>query len=220
MIILADQPLVFVIIATVVILVVLAVGALLFFRGFEHFARRALERRYTDLTIHPVPQTGDVVLAYHTYHGFIAWFTQTHHYVFLSPEDARTLLGRLLRFNLIWGLVTPGALFIPPLAILNYFAQRRSIVAQECTGEFSGLYTNGLPSKCPKSVGIAVSETPTAFHRFIGWILAGLCASFCVCSIAGFATGKTEGAIGGAIGAMLFGWIARDWLGISKHSPK
>ena len=76
-----------------------------------------------------------MILTYHTYHGFIAWFTQTPHQVALPPDDARKLLGRLLRFNLMWGLVTYGALFIPPLAILNYFAQRRSIAKQAAHGD-------------------------------------------------------------------------------------
>lgn len=107
-----------IVVVTVAILLVFGFGALLLFRGFENSARRALERKYRDLVIHPVPQYGDVLLEFHTYHGLIAWFTQTGHRVYLSPDDARKLLGRLLRFNLTWGLVTPGSLFIPPLAIM------------------------------------------------------------------------------------------------------
>ncbi len=107
------------------------------FRGFESLARRSLQRRYSGLQVHAEPQPGDVLITYHTYHGFVAWFTQTPHQVALPPDDARTLLGRLLRFNLQWGLVTYGALFIPPLAILNYLGQRRSIARQEANGGYS-----------------------------------------------------------------------------------
>lgn len=216
---LADQPPAFAIIAIAVIVIAIAFGALLLFRIFEHLARRALERGYADLIIHPVPQPGNVVLSYHTYHGFIAWFTQTHHYVFLAPADARKLLGRLLRFNLTWGLVTPGALFIPPLAILNFFAQRRSIADQESAGGFSGLNSNGFksaPVKVLLSTDFVISESPSAFHRFLGWVLAGLCVTFCISSVVCFATGEFDVAIAGVMVAMLFGWVARDWLGISK----
>lgn len=113
------------------IIVGLFAFAFFLFRGYEYLARRALVRRYNGLDVHAVPQAGDVILTYHTYHGFIAWFTQTPHQVALPPDDARKLLGRLLRFNLTWGLVTYGALFIPPLALFNYFSQRRSIDEQE-----------------------------------------------------------------------------------------
>ena len=101
-VILADQIPVVAIVISVAILVGLVVGAVFLFRGYERLARQSLERKYGDLVIHPDPQPGDVILTYHTYHGFIAWFTQTPHHVALPPEDARRLLGRLLRFNLMW----------------------------------------------------------------------------------------------------------------------
>jgi hypothetical protein len=37
----------------------------------------------------------------------------------------------LLRFNLTWGMLSYGLLFVPLLAIGNYFAQKRSIAKQE-----------------------------------------------------------------------------------------
>jgi hypothetical protein len=116
---------------TVALFLSLVVGALFFYRTYESLARRSLQRRYTGLDVHETPDEHDVVVTYHTYHGFLAWVTQTPHHVALPPDDARRLLARLCRFNLTWGLVTYGALFIPPLAILNYFAQRRSIAGQE-----------------------------------------------------------------------------------------
>lgn len=121
------------IVATIVFFVLLGVLVLFGLRGYEALARRSLRRKYRGLTIHDVPQTGDVVVTYHSYHGLIAWVTQTPHQVALPPDDARRLLGRLLRFNLLWGLFSYGALFVPPIAILNYIAQRRSIAAGTST---------------------------------------------------------------------------------------
>lgn len=123
----------FVILIGCAVVVGFGVLALWFFRRHEDLALRSLKRRYADLEVHSEPLDGDVILTYHTYHGFLAWFTQIPHHVNLPPDDARKLLGRLLRFNLKWGLVTYGAAFVPPLAILNYFAQRRSIAKQVAT---------------------------------------------------------------------------------------
>lgn len=118
----------------IVLLVGLAAGALFFFRSYERLAERSLARKFADLKQPFVVQPGDVIFTYHTYHGFLAWFTQTPHQVSLPPEEARELLGRLLRFNLTWGLVTPGMIFIVPLSLLNYAAQRKSITSQEREG--------------------------------------------------------------------------------------
>ena len=58
------------------------------------------------------------------------WVTQDEHHVHARYEDAKTLLGRLLRFNLTWGLLSYGLLFIPFVAYFNYRAQRNSIEQQ------------------------------------------------------------------------------------------
>jgi hypothetical protein len=106
------------------------------FRGYERAARKALAKRFQDLEIHDPSQPGDILLVYHTYHGVLAWFTQTEHKVHLRPDQARELLGRLLRFNCIWGLTAHGGLLVPPLSIVNYFIQRRSISTQETEWEW------------------------------------------------------------------------------------
>lgn len=121
----------------VLVTLFLAGTAVWFFRNYQRRARTSLERAYMGINVHQVPQPGDVVVTYHTYYGFLAWFTQTTHHVMLPPDEARTLLKRLLRFNLKWSLPTYGAVFVPPLAILNYFVQRRSIARQEKTGEIA-----------------------------------------------------------------------------------
>ena len=186
----------------------LVIFALLLFRGYEHLARRSLERRYAGLSIHAIPRTGDVVLTYHTYHGFIAWFTQTPHHVVLPPDDARILLGRLLRFNLTWGLVTCGVVFVLPLAVLNYLGQRRSVCEQEASGSFPASETTS-PVDAPDH---ETDESASAFHRVVGWIAAGLCAVFAVSVVACLFTGEFEGAVGGAIASVVLGATARSWL--------
>ena len=114
----------------IAILLGMVFGALYFLRGYERWAKNSLERKYRGLALRSNPQEGDVFVQYHTYHGFIAWVTQTPHQFVASYEDARKLLGRLLRFNLTWGLFTYASLFAIPLALFNYTAQRRSIANQ------------------------------------------------------------------------------------------
>ncbi len=217
--ILADQTPALTIVVGITILIGLGIGALYLFRGYEHLARRSLERKYADLAVHPEPQAGDVVLIYHTYHGLVAWFTLTPHHVALPPEDARELLSRLLRFNLTWGLVTYGALFIPPLAILNYFAQRRSIAAQQATGGVPpsiNRRADAVVCEFPAAADPEIATSPSAFHRFVGWIAAGLCVIFGISVLVCVVTGEFESAIGGVMVTALLGWLARDWRGNRK----
>lgn len=103
---LADLGQVVPVIGGIALLVTIIAVGFACFRGYERLARRSLERKYSDLQPRAQPNEGDVVLSYHTYHGLLVWFTQTPHQVILPPNDARQLLGRLLRFNLTWGLVT------------------------------------------------------------------------------------------------------------------
>jgi len=186
----------------------LGVSALFLFRSWEHFAQRSLERKYADLEIHAVPQVGDVLLTYHTYHGLIAWFTQTPHHVALPPDDARKLLGRLLRFNCTWGLVTYGVLFIPPVAILSYLAQRRSIADQEANGGMTTVDTKVSTDL----MGHEVTQSPSLFYRVVGWLTASLCVIFAISAIVCLVAAEFKDATGGAALAALFGWTSRDWL--------
>ncbi|HEY2249533.1 MAG TPA: hypothetical protein VGH74_00685, partial [Planctomycetaceae bacterium] len=68
--------------------------------GFKTFGLRALQRCYLGVAIHNLPEPGDVSFRYHTYRGFLLWFTQDEHVVNASPLNAERLLGRLLRYNL------------------------------------------------------------------------------------------------------------------------
>jgi hypothetical protein len=120
-----------------VVLLALGFAVLQGFRRYERAACNALGRRFADLDVHDPPQPGDVLLVYHTYHGVLAWFTQTEHRAHLPPKQARELLGRLLRFNCTWGLIARGGVLVLPLAIVNYFIQRRAILTQETELEWT-----------------------------------------------------------------------------------
>ena len=90
-----------------------------------------LANRYAGIEVHDIPVPGDVQFVYHTYHGFLVFFVQTEHRVSCQPESARMLLRRFLRFNLTWGMLSYGLVFVPFLAFFNYLTQKRSIAKQE-----------------------------------------------------------------------------------------
>ena len=90
-----------------------------------------LAKRFEGIDAHETPQQGDVQFAFHTYHGFLVFFVQTEHRVSCSPDDARTLLRRLHRFNLTWGMLSYGLAFVPFVSFFNYLAQKRAITEQE-----------------------------------------------------------------------------------------
>src|SRR5690242_12006783 len=107
---LADRPSTVIAIAVgLAAIVAIVLFAIFLYRGYERVAQRSLQRKYMGLAVHEFPQPGDVIVSYYTYHGLVAWLTHTSHRVALPPDDARRLLGRLLRFNLTWGLFTHGA---------------------------------------------------------------------------------------------------------------
>lgn len=209
----------------IAVLVALAVFALILFRSFERFALRSLERKYTGLQVHETPAAGDVTLTYHTYHGFIAWFTQTPHHVSMPPDDARVLLGRLLRFNLTWGLLTYGILFIPPLALWNYFAQRRSISSQEAGHTLAATVAPAAsddmaqdPYASPQTAAAVGGPTRSLFHTAIGWICAALCLLFAITTVACLVDADFEAASGGLFATVILGLTARTWIG-KANSP-
>lgn len=90
-----------------------------------------LSKQYEGIDVHDYKMPGDVEFVYHTYHGFVAFFIQTEHRVRCPSEQALVLLRRFLRFNLTWGLLSYGMLFVPFLAYFNYLAQKRSIKKQQ-----------------------------------------------------------------------------------------
>lgn len=102
--------------------------------GLRTFALKPLERCYEGIHLCPPGDPWGVHLVYHTYRGLVLWITQDEHNIVAPAADAERLLGRLLRFNLTWGMLSFGIVFVPILAIANYFAQRRSIARQVRSG--------------------------------------------------------------------------------------
>ena len=198
--------------------VALGVVVLYVFRTFERLASGALKRRYDGIEVHPMPQPGDVVLTYHTYHGLILWVTQRRHHVAASPADARRLLDRLLGFNLSWGLLNFRVVFIVPLAILNYRAQRKSIAEQERTPlrNDRSLLT-GSNGGDDGAAAPSVSLSPSAgkvplFYKILAWTCLGLAALFAVGGIVGLVSRESDAALGGLLLAGLFGYFGRYYL--------
>jgi len=199
--------------------------ALWLFRWYERLAKRALQRRYEGLAIHDVPEPGDVIVIYHTYHGLFAWLTQTEHHVALSPEDERKLLGRLLKFNLAWGVWGHGAVFVPPLALSNYRKQLRSIADQEAAGalpqtaprDFQGSPSpTDKPEVNPYAAPLAYGPGQPVHHRsiirgFIRYSCGFLCVVFAISSIVNLINGEFGIAISLAGIAALFAWYVRDY---------
>ncbi len=125
------QRLPFAIFGIVTLLIVFVLPFYLVFGGgMAKFALGPLRRRFNGLAVHEQPAPGDVSFVYHTYRGLLIWVTQDEHIVYAPPEDAEKLLNRLLRFNLTWGMLSYGLLFVPFLAIGNYKSQLKSIRAQ------------------------------------------------------------------------------------------
>lgn len=125
------QRLPFAIFGIAVLLIVFVLPFYLVFGGgIAKFALGPLRRRFSGLTIHDVPAPGDVSFVYHTYRGLLIWVTQDEHVCYAPPQDAEILLKRLLTFNLTWGMLSYGLLFVPFLAIANYRTQLKSIRAQ------------------------------------------------------------------------------------------
>lgn len=121
--------LLFVLIAVPAVIIVLPLYLL--FGGLRTFALRPLQRCYHGIRLHEQPGPGDVQFTYHTYRGLLLWATEDEHRIIAPAEDAERLLGRLLRFNLTWGMLSHGMVLIPFLAIGNYYSQRKLIRQQQ-----------------------------------------------------------------------------------------
>ncbi len=192
---------------------VLAALALMLLRKYERLGSRSLERAYAGLQIHTSLAPGDVFLVYHTYQGFFAWGTETEHRVFLPLDDARELLGRLLRFNLTWGLLAHGGILVVPVAIWNYWLQRRSLTTQETGAAFSL-----EQSTATASAVMQWSRRRSWFHRVFGVLAAVLAGLFAVTVAFSLATRRFETAAGGALLSLLLRALAFDWLGTRRDS--
>jgi hypothetical protein len=94
----------------------------------------ALENLYAGLRVRTVPMRGDVRLHYFTYHGLMVYAIRTEHDVWLSADEARILLDRLLFFNLSWGILCLLSFLLQPISLVSYWWQRQSISLQKEAG--------------------------------------------------------------------------------------
>ncbi len=104
---------------------------LYFTQGVDRIGLVPLQRCFEGLELRETVQPGDVTFVYHTYRGVLVCTVQEEHQIAADPDTARTLLKRLLRYNLTWGMRTNAIVFIPLLAVGNYFTQKSSIARQE-----------------------------------------------------------------------------------------
>lgn len=197
--------------AVVGVVVILIAVVYLFLSGqvSQFFAAR-LARRFDGLTIRETPAEGDVQLVYHTYCGLLIWFSQTEHVVYGPPDDLRLLLKRLLGWNLTWGMLSAGLVFIPFLSLISYLGQLQALRKQ----------VDGTAIVPPPhaSAGPLPDEKPVSlFHRVVGWTAAGVAVLSGVGIIALLVQGELEGAMGGVVIMLLLGGVAKDWLRGRTH---
>jgi hypothetical protein len=193
--------------------------ALYLYRGWERLASRSLARVYDGLKIHEPPRVGDVLISYHTYHGVLVWFTQTHHVVALPAADARILLDRLLRFNLSYGLLAQGSFLVAPLVFFNYLAQRRAVTRQQTEYELADLQPTVKSSDSfnsrvsPPDLGnfYKAQTSPSIILQLTGWVCAMMTPLFAITAVVALCRGEFQGAVGGAVMVWGFVWIADGW---------
>lgn len=114
----------------VISMLLLVLVPILVVRAMRTPPQKRFRRIYDGITQPTESRPGLVFIEFHTYDGFLVWFTQTAHQGYYPPDEARLLLGRLARYNLTWGLFAAGGVFVPILTLINYWSQRRSIKRQ------------------------------------------------------------------------------------------
>ncbi len=77
------------------------------------------------------PAPTDVHMVFYTYSGFLNFAVQRKHELWLSDEQARSLLWRLHLYNLKWGWFALGGPLIPLLSCFNYWRQIRYLRRQQ-----------------------------------------------------------------------------------------
>jgi hypothetical protein len=167
---------------------------------------------YADIPVHETPAPGTVFIRFHTYDGFLLWFTQTTHSVFAAPPDARELLHRLHRYNLTYGLFAAGVVFIPLISYFNYRAQLKSIMSQENSGDALCASTQNTGDLNQCSMEATPKPAKSIFRSAIGWIAAVLCVLFAVTTVTCIVQREYGVSVVGVICSLLFGKVARDWI--------
>ncbi|HZL35120.1 MAG TPA: hypothetical protein VFC78_07410 [Tepidisphaeraceae bacterium] len=99
-------------------------------RSRRKFRRGSTARWYDGVSgIRPpgVSLPGDVRLVFHTYSGFLVYFDQVRHDVVLPAQEARVVLGRMLRHNLTVGLLSWGGVFALVFSWMEYRRESKKI---------------------------------------------------------------------------------------------
>jgi hypothetical protein len=147
---------------------------------------RKFRRAYAGLRISDTQEPGMVLLQFHTYDGFLAWFTQTSHVVFAPPDDARKLLRRLVRHNLTWGMLSAGNFFVPLLTYFNRRAQLQSVEVQEQAMREGNTMFAAAAAPPATEFADAVREKPSVVMRVAGYFMVffALCCVIASVSLA------------------------------------
>jgi len=103
-------------------------------RWFLAGRARAVLHAYDGLNVRRERLTGDVAVEFDTYFGMLGGGYVWKHRVFLPSNEAETLLKRLHSFNLRWGWLSPGGLFVPFLSLWKYRSQQKAVRLQVATG--------------------------------------------------------------------------------------
>ena len=90
-------------------------------------APRALRQIYQEADRRDSKSPHRVQIRFHTYWGFLVFFTQQEHRVELPADTAEVMLARLHAFNLRWVFFAAGAVFIPIFSWFNYRNQLKQI---------------------------------------------------------------------------------------------
>lgn len=100
-------------------------------RWFGAASLRSQARLFQGVKVYDGPAPGTVGVVFHTYSGLLVFVQQVEYKFWSAPQDARTVLSRMNKYNLTRGFFAYGALVIPLLSLGNYWAQKRRIAKQE-----------------------------------------------------------------------------------------
>jgi hypothetical protein len=196
-----------VIAAILVAIFAAAAGAKWLTRQIDAAGRRALALRFAGLAVHERPEPGDVMLVCFTMHPL----AETTHRLWLPLEEAQLLLQRLLWFNLTWGCLSLMAPLVPVWSALNYFLQRRFLLAQrnaEALPAFASPPASQEANPYAAPQAISRVREPRSLRPPVCRLAAASCAALALL-VATFAVFAPQGwgvAIPGllAFGALLF----------------
>ena len=122
------------IVAGAIALVVFGLLGFVILKGIRWFGAASIRSRsrvFEGVTVYDGPAPGTVGVVFHTYSGVLVFVQQVEYRFWAAPEDARTVLSRMNKYNLTRGFFAYGGLIIPLLSLGNYWAQKRRIAKQE-----------------------------------------------------------------------------------------